>query len=128
MGMEHLVSFAAAAPAWTAISSLLAQHGFPAVPCMIDGQFVDPDDAVPDSWRELRLSTPQGMVTLRRDSDGLRAVTWGNADASLRQAWNAVAWAAAHAGTGRVDALPAADFRRQADLPPALAARLPGPG
>jgi hypothetical protein len=51
-------------------------------------------------------------------------VTWGNAQGELLQAWNALAWALAEAGGGRVEsasgALGPEDYRRTADLPPAL--------
>ena len=61
------------------------------------------------------------MVTIRRESDRVRLVTWGNADAAMLQAWNGLAWAFAEAGGGRVEGVQSADeFRRQADLPPAL--------
>jgi hypothetical protein len=61
------------------------------------------------------------MVTVRRQPGALTFVTWGNADAALRQAWNAVVWAFAEAGAGQVQtdhgAVSAADYRRTAELP-----------
>jgi hypothetical protein len=124
MGMERVVSFDADTPSWGAVASLLARHGFPVQLRMIDGELAFPDETPPESWRELRLGTPQGMVTLRREPARLLLVTWGNADAALRQAWNALAWACAAAGGGRVltDAGPVAadDFLRTAEVPPAL--------
>ena len=75
----------------------------------------------------VRVGTPQGMVTLRREADRVVFVTWGNAEAPMRQAWNALAWAYAEAGGGQVDTpggpVDAATFRQEAELPPAL-----GPG
>ena len=50
---------------------------------MIDGALVAPGAAVPDGWRELRLRTPAGMVTIARDAGGVRVVVFGNADAGL---------------------------------------------
>jgi hypothetical protein len=125
MGMDLAVTFpAGGTPTWDAVRDRLAGGGFPAQVRMIDGELALPDEAPPASWRELRVSTPQGMVTLRREADGIRAVTWGNADAALRQAWNAVAWACAAAGGGRVvtaaGPVSAEEFRRSADLPAAL--------
>ena len=125
MGMDRTVSFAGRpTPAWAAVADLLARHGFPVQVRMIDGQLAFPDEAPPEPWRELRVGTPQGMVTLRREADRVVCVTWGNADEGLRQAWNALAWAFAEAGGGRVESrtgpLTAADFRRTADLPAAL--------
>jgi hypothetical protein len=64
------------------------------------------------------------MVTLRRSDGGVTLVTWGNADAGLRQAWNALTWAFAEAGGGSVQTpqgtTDAATFRRAADLPQAV--------
>jgi hypothetical protein len=66
------------------------------------------------------------MVTLRRQGAEVVCVTWGNADAAMRQAWNALAWALAEAGAGLVATaqgpLDAAAFARQAELPAGLAA------
>jgi hypothetical protein len=122
MGMEQIVTFPdGRPPAWTAVGELLAAHGFPVQMRMIDGQLAFPDETPPDDWRELRLGTPQGMVTLHREPDRVRCVTWGNADAALRQAWNALTWAVAEAGQGQVllpsGPLSAADFRRGSELP-----------
>jgi hypothetical protein len=123
--MEQQVTFAAGRPpSWEAVSRLLAERGFPAQVRMIDGELAFPDEALPEGWRELRLSTPQGMVTLRCEADGLGVVTWGNADAALRQAWNALAWACAAAGAGQVVTAAgprsADDFGQTAELPAAL--------
>jgi hypothetical protein len=125
MGQERVVTFVGGTvPAWERVAELLTRSGFPAQMRMIDGQLAFPDEQPPESWAELRVGTPQGMVTVRREPDRVRLVTWGNADAALLQAWNALAWAFAEAGGGRVagekDALSAGDFRRQTDLPPAL--------
>jgi hypothetical protein len=125
MGMEQIVTFPQGhVPAWTAVAELLAAHGFPVQTRMIDGQLAFPDETPPDDWRELRLGTPQGMVTLRREADRIICVTWGNADQAMLQAWNALAWAVAAAAGGQVLApagpLDADAFRRGAELPPAL--------
>jgi hypothetical protein len=125
MGMEQRVSFAAGAvPAWEAVRDLLAGRGFPVQMRMIDGELSFPDDVPPAAWRELRVGTAQGMVTLRRHADGLVFVTWGNADLGLRQAWNALAWAYATAGGGRIETaevlLDPAAFAGRAELPEVL--------
>jgi len=125
MGMEQAVAFSGGAvPAWAAVRGLLAECGFPVQVRMIDGKLSFPDEEPPEAWRELRLGTPQGMVTVRREPERVVAVTWGNADAALVQAWNAVAWAFAETGGGRVLAasgpVAADEFRRTADLPAAL--------
>jgi len=94
MGQEQRVTFAEGTlPSWNAISSLLARRGFPVQVRMIDNELALPDEVPPETWRELRLATLQGMVTLRRENHGVSLVTWGNAEAGLLQAWNALAWA-----------------------------------
>jgi hypothetical protein len=125
MGMDQTVSFTGKpTPPWPAVSDLLARHGFPVQSRMIDGQLAFPDEVPPDDWKELRVGTPQGMVTLRRGADSIVFVTWGNADAALRQAWNAVTWAFAETSAGTVDGpqgpVDANTFRRQAEMPATL--------
>jgi hypothetical protein len=58
---------------------------------MIDGELALPDETPPHDWREIRIGAPGGMVTLRRETDGITLVIWGNADDQLRQDWNTLA-------------------------------------
>jgi hypothetical protein len=96
---------------------------------MIDGQLAFPDEQPTASWTELRIGTPDGMVTIRRETDGVRLVVWGNADAALLQAWNTLAWAFAEAGSGLIEGSQSpGDFRRHADLPSSLRAIEPNAG
>jgi hypothetical protein len=125
MGREQLVAWAdGPVPSWAEVRDLLARRGFPAQVRMIDGVLAFPDEAPPETWRELRLSTPAGMVTVRREPDQVALVTWGNADAALLQAWNALTWAFAEAGRGQIllDGGPVtpAEYQRSADLPPSF--------
>jgi hypothetical protein len=127
MGMDQTATFGGGAfPPWPAVRDLLARHGFPVQVRMIDGELAFPDEEPAAGWRELRLGTPQGMVTVRREGERAVFVTWGNADAALVQAWNAVAWAFAAAGGGTIAApdgpRDADDFFRRADLPAPLRA------
>jgi hypothetical protein len=71
---------------------------------MIDGQLTFPDEQPSDSWSELRLQTPHGMITLRREANRLVFVTWGNADTKLREELDALVSAFAEAGGGSVEA------------------------
>src|SRR5262249_7459607 len=124
MGMQQTVVFPGGkAPAWEAVADLLGRRGYPVQLRMVNGELSLPDQAPPPAWRELRLATPQGMVPLRHDEEGVTAVTWGNADKGLLQAWNAVSWALAEAGGGRVRTaageLTPAEFRKAAELPEA---------
>lgn len=127
MGMEQTVTFAPdRAPTWEAVRDLLAARGFPVQLRMIDGELAFPDEVPPPEWRELRLSTPQGMVTVRRQAERLTTITWGNADAALLQAWNAVTWACAEVSSGQILAdagpLSAEDYRSSSTLPASLRA------
>jgi hypothetical protein len=60
-------------------------------------------------------------VTVRRDGERLVFVIWGNADATMRQAWNALVWAFAEVGGGRVETpeglLDARAYRERVELP-----------
>ena len=118
MGMEQRVHFAdGALPRWSKVTDLLGQRGFPLQMRMIDNELAMPDEKPPDDWRELRVSTPAGMITLRRAGAAVDVVAWGNADEAMRQAWNALAWALAEVGKGKVGELDADAFHAQAELP-----------
>jgi hypothetical protein len=123
MGMDRKLTFTPAAElAWPRLADFFAQRQFPVTLMMIDGSLSFPDEQPPHDWRELRVGTPLGMVTLRRESDGIRLVTWGNADETLRQAWNAVSWGLAEVFGGVIDEgaagpLSAAEFAQRVELP-----------
>lgn len=103
MGMDQKVIFPSDnAPTWPALQAFFAAKNYPLQLRMIDGELAFPDETPPDAWRELRVGTPSGMITLRREADGITIVIWGNADASLRQAWKELTWAIAHLSGGRV--------------------------
>jgi hypothetical protein len=122
MGMEQTVSYGGQpVPGWETIAGLLAQRGLVVQMRMIDGQLAFPDEVPPAEWRELRVGTTQGMVTLRREGASIVLVVWGNADLGLRQVWNALAWACAEAGGGRVQTgqgeMDAPAFAQRAEMP-----------
>lgn len=103
MGMEHTIRFpGGTAPALGQVLAVLAEHNFPAQMRMVDGELALPDEAPPEEWKEVRLGTPAGMVTLARRGQEIAVVTWGNADEAMQRAWNAVAWAVATAGEGEI--------------------------
>jgi hypothetical protein len=125
MGMDRTIRFTAGkVPTFEAVRDQLARSSFPVQVRMIDGQLAFPDEIPPESWRELRLGTPQGMITVRRAKDEITCVTWGNADGALLQAWNAVTWAFAVAGDGTIHdpegSRSASEFLANADLPATL--------
>src|SRR5437763_12363150 len=103
MGVEQTVRLGEAALTWEGLRDFLGQRGYPLQLRMIDGELSFPDEVPPETWRELRVGTPQGMVTLRRGANAVTLVTWGNADAALLQAWNAMTWAGAAVRGGEVE-------------------------
>jgi hypothetical protein len=104
MGMDQKVTFSAdRAPPWPRLRALLSTRGLAPQLRMIDGELAFPDEEPPEAWQELRVGTAQGMVTLRREPDGIRLVTWGNADEAMRHAWNTLTWAIAMLSEGTVE-------------------------
>lgn len=96
MGMDQKVIFPPEkTPSWPQLSELMAQKKCPLQMRMIDGELAFPDETPPETWRELRVGTPAGMITLRRDPDGITLVVWGNADDKMRDAWATLASAIA---------------------------------
>ena len=86
MGLDRAIHFAKErAPAWPALVERMAARGLVVQLRMIDGELCFPDEMPGDAWQELRLSTPRGMMTLRREPEGIRLVIWSNADAGLLQ-------------------------------------------
>jgi hypothetical protein len=64
----------------------LAAAGVTCHVLMVDGQLVAPAAPAPAAWREIRLRTPAGMVTLRGRGDQVALVVFGNADGALLEA------------------------------------------
>ena len=70
---------------------------------MIDGLPAFPNEIPDPCWKELRVATAAGMVTIRREPGTLACVVWGNADPALTAAWRRVVWACAAAGEGTIE-------------------------
>jgi hypothetical protein len=122
MGVEQTVLLPAGTVLqWPTVAHRLAGQGYPVQLRMIDGLPAFPDEEPAADWSELRAGTGAGMVTLRRTPDGVSVVVWGTADPALRAAANALLWAVAEVGGGRVvtaaGAVTADLFARTADLP-----------
>jgi hypothetical protein len=127
MGLEQTVTFPrGTVPLWCQVSDLLGRRDYPVQVRMIDGNLALPEEAVPEAWRELRVGAPPGMITVKRAGDRVTLGVWSNADEELRQAWNALAWAFAQLGGGRILApegpYSLAEFCESAALPEAIKA------
>ncbi len=101
MGMDQKVVFPKErAPAWPALVECLAAKKLVVELRMIDGELAFPEESPPENWRELRIGAAGGMITLRRELDGITLVIWGNADEKLRAACTHVATAIADLAAG----------------------------
>ena len=69
----------------------LAVAGLPSTLAMVDNVLQGPGATPPAAWRDARLRTPAGIVTLRRVPSGVAVVIFGNADESLRAAQRTIA-------------------------------------
>ncbi|MCE9562196.1 MAG: hypothetical protein K8U57_09095 [Planctomycetes bacterium] len=104
MGLDRTIRFPTAeTPAWEAIRAQLVRVGETGQLRMIDGLPAFPDEDPAENWKELRVGTAAGMVTIRRGAGVLMCVVWGNADPAMNAAWAKVIWACATAGTGVID-------------------------
>lgn len=120
MGVQRVVTFPAGEPSWPAVASKLAEVGDPPVVRMIDGLPAFPDEQPADDWKEVRLSFPGGMVTVRREPMEWRFTVWGTDDPALLTAQKVCVWAVAAVGDGLVrseNGHHSADAFRQSELP-----------
>ena len=90
MGLEVVVS-RPTPPDLAAALARLAATGMTATVVMVDGRLHAPGAAVPPTWRDVRLSTVAGMLSLRRRPDGVAVVVFGNAGDALVAAQRALA-------------------------------------
>jgi hypothetical protein len=102
--MEQKVTWHASTRfSWPQFRDDLACRGLAVQLRMIDGQLAFPDEEPPEEWSDLRIGMPSGMVTLRREPQGIRLVVWGNADEALRSEWNALTLVLAKRYDGRIE-------------------------
>jgi hypothetical protein len=120
MGVEQSVTFANQVPSWPSVRDVLARVNYAVQMRMIDGQLAFPDEEPPVDWHEIRLGTPGGMITVRREPRRVVFVVWGNADPPMLRSRNALMWAFGEAGNGKIEDQTAADFREHADVPDEL--------
>lgn len=90
MGLEVLVPRVASVEI-AALLRRLADAGLPSTLAMVDNVLQGPGATPPAAWRDVRLRTPAGMVTLRRVPSGVAIVVFGNAEAPLREAQRTIA-------------------------------------
>jgi hypothetical protein len=90
MGLEVIVPRVSSAEL-AKLLDRLAAAGLPSALAMVDNVLQGPGAAPPAAWREARLRTPAGVVTLRRVPNGVAVVVFGNADEPLRAAQRTIA-------------------------------------
>jgi len=98
MGLDLTIPWNGAGPTWQRLAEESNRRGVLLQLRMIDNLPAFPDEVPEDGWRELRVSAHAGMITLRRVGDGIQLITWGNADAELLAARDALADAIASLG------------------------------
>ena len=89
MGLD--VTVARAEVSLGALIDRLSAAGFPSTLMMLDGQLVAPGAPPPAAFRDARLRTPGGTVTVKRAAGGYAVVVFGNADPALLAARDRVA-------------------------------------
>lgn len=89
MGVERVVSVASFS--FPRLIAALQARGVSAELAMLDGRLVLPETAIPAGWRELRVRTAAGMVTLAQRPGAVAVVVFGNADAALQRAQGEIA-------------------------------------
>jgi hypothetical protein len=106
MGMERIINLASAPADWAAIQREAAAAGLGVTVRMIDGLPAFPDEVPEPGWREVRISTASGMMTVSQRPGRMAIVVWGNAEGKLREEWDSFAQACAKAVGGTFDAAP----------------------
>ena len=90
MGLEVVVPRVASVEL-AALLDQLSAAGLPSALAMVDNVLQGPGAIPPAVWRDARLRTPAGIVTLRRVPSGVAVVVFGNADDALRAAQRTIA-------------------------------------
>jgi precorrin isomerase len=82
MGLEA-VAAGAASRSLPSIARALAEAGITAMIGMIDGALVTLGPPPERAWRDVRVRTPAGTLTLLKRGDDIAVVVFGNADEAL---------------------------------------------
>jgi hypothetical protein len=98
MGLEIPVPRPAPFPLGPVLDRLAAR-GTPCRVVMVDNLLRDPGGPPPESWRDVRLKTPHGMVTVVARPGGTAVVVFGNAAELLQEDQRLVAEAIRETGS-----------------------------
>jgi hypothetical protein len=90
MGLEVVVPRVASVEL-AALLDQLGAAGLPSALAMVYNVLQGPGAIPPAVWRDARIRTPAGVVTLRRVPSGVAVVVFGNADDALRAAQRTIA-------------------------------------
>jgi hypothetical protein len=90
MGLEVVVPRVASVEL-AALLDKLGAAGLPSALAMVDNVLQGPGAIPPAVWRDARIRTPAGVVTLRRVPSGVAVLVFGNADDALRAAQRTIA-------------------------------------
>jgi len=78
-------------PSLAALLERLAAAGLPTSLLMVDNSLVSSKVPPPSTWRDARLKTAAGTVTLKREAAGISVTVFGNADEALQAAQSLIA-------------------------------------
>lgn len=104
MGLQLTVSFNEPVPGWEELQTLLSNKGVQVSLRMIDGMPALPNEIPDPDWNELRISTENGMLTLRKAQEGITCIVWGNANENLQREQLAIAEMLVHLTKGTLSA------------------------
>jgi hypothetical protein len=90
MGLEVVVPRVASVELAVLVHQL-GVAGLPSALAMVDNVLQGPGAIPPAVWRDARIRTPAGVVTLRCVPSGVAVVVFGNADDALRAAQRTIA-------------------------------------
>jgi hypothetical protein len=102
VGIQYEVAFSGEVPKVEAVKAALAERDIQLQMRMVDGALAAPAELPPENWSEIRVAIAKNMLTVRRHENTIAVVAWGNADGAMADAWRAITWAFAAAGSGLV--------------------------
>jgi hypothetical protein len=91
MGQDIRVAWGTGPCPLAPVLEKLVAAGLPTIIVLLEGNLQAPHTPAPSEWREVRLKCQAGMVTLRKETDGIHVKIFGNADDALRAAQKQIA-------------------------------------